>query len=713
MRIRLVKLLPLCIAASFMCACGEPSVAKAPELLEPKANEIVYEEVCRRDVGAYANSKDKQNYVAVCVPNEHCQFFTKNVMIDDLKVAVGDYVKKGDVIATVDTEDIRRHIKELQDEIEYKEGLYALEENKFAYDYAAKKCDYDLTLQNMWESHEERTQKQTDSVNGALGEFEENRINDIRLHEFNIRYLNNEIARYNKQLENTTLTASCDGVVTYIKDMNVTRDTNGEENVAIISDFDDLHFEVSGVTCDSKLFEQADDCYCYIDGEKYKVTEDAYSPVETRVMQSKKKYANVRVNIENCPKQFKAGDALQITFRRNYAQDVLSVMKDSVYSDKNGSFVYVKTPSGDEIRRVEIGNTDKYYTQIISGLSEGEMVKREVNPLDKNEKFIKAGIREVPISGWKKRDYSEKKYFAKDDGIVSEVVTPEKSQIEKGETALTVRRMGVRSEVVDLENGIEQIAVDLASQNQAIDEDIAEYQKRLDKDIIPSVQEACEAMGNIAKLTGLIEDEEKVSGSLYEMWRRLQETKDMYDAMIASKNLEKQINVYKSQYEESVFRNKLEKASENMNAQGSINICADESGYVGRMSVKQGTSLNVNDPMFTLYIPCDDCIIIFTDEDMALGQTVVFRKDMVEYVGTIYGMISAPAPRYHTTVRDDSVYLTADTAASSQNSYYVSLASTDLYEKVNRDYSCLANVYKVEEEIDLSKLNKSRKTLRK
>ena len=678
--------------ACLLTGCDGKTSAKAPELVEPKTSEIIYEEAILRDVGETENDNDIRNYVANVIPREYPQFFNKSVAIEDIVVKVGDEVKAGDVLAIVNTDSINNRISDLKAEIQYREGLFLLENNKYEFDHKAREWEYDLKLQNMWENHDNYTDKQTEGVNGYLKDFEEQHTNDVLLHNFNISYLNSEIAECNKQLENTKLIADHDGIVTYVKDLNSTSDAGSEENVVVISDFDEVVIELPGATVHDKIFSRTDDCYCYIDDVKYKVREDVYSDIETRVMQSKKKYANVRVIVDGYENKFKPGDCFQVTFRNNYANDVLSIHKDSLFNDENGSFVYLQGSKSDEKRYVEVGNTDKYYAEIKSGIESGELVRREINPLQKSEedKIIKASLRDVSTNRWSVRDYDEKKYFAKRSGIVDSVNYEESYEVEENGAVVSIRQMDSKTQLVELNNQLEQLEVNFNSEINGLNEQIEEYNKSLEKDVLPQLEEVCEAFGAVSR-AGMDASE------LYEAQRRMLETRDMYNAWIESANLEKQILAYKLDYEKKVASTNLARASENINSDGNYDVSIEKAGTIGKMEVRPGNSVKIGDNLFTLRIPGRKRIIVYSNENTAIGQKMVFKKDLVEYEGVVTGMVSRNTPKVYITAKDDKVYLTTDMNLSSDNGYVVELESDEMYDALNREFACIMKVFKLEE----------------
>lgn len=694
---RLVSMIMTLMMLLSLSACGNTASNEVPELLAPKGSETVYEAAQIRDVGKSTSTSNKIAYVAMCVPDERCQFFEKNVRIDEIKVKVGDYVKKGDVLAVVDTEDIRRRIDALHDEITYREGLFALDEAKYEYEYTAARCESDLAKWDMNANLEGYSKKDRENVNGSLNEFIEDHELNIKLHEFNLRCLNDEIAQYNKLLEHTTLVADCDGYVTYIKDLNQSMDCGTEENVVRIADLDSKHLEIMNLDCEKTIFDKYEDCVCYIDGVKYQVHEDMYSSMEYMVMQSKKKYANVKVAIEGFDGDFELGDCIEVIFRNNFSRDVVSVHKDSVYEDKDGKFLYVKNGDTEERRPVTIGNTDREYTEIVSGLSAGEEVRREVNPLVKEDDVIKAGIKEKTVKNYRLSENADKQYFAKKSGIVDNILKSG-GIAEPGEVIFTMKTTGSKSEVVRLENEIENNAYSFNATCDSIDEIIKGYDKSIYNDIMIPLSNVREA------LKGDMSDNDRQN--LEETDQKLSTRKEILEARKSAAMMDVEIAKFNFLYQDSVLKSELAQAKKDLNGEGSIDVKVKEECRVDKVHVKQGSNIKEGDLVLTVKVPSERSMVVYTEDPMSIGQGVRFKNKDYDFTGHITGFLSSPVNRYFTTYIGDEVFLTVDSNNSRQYVYYVTMDDEKAYDYISYDYECRVSIFMTEQIIENDKTNK-------
>ena len=108
---------------------------------------------------------------------------------------------------------------------------------------------------------------------------------------------------------------------------------------------------------------------------KGRVTKIAVMPDRTAwwMPAGAKSYAT-QITLEEAPKGLKPGMSAQVEVLVDDRPDVLQVPVSSVYVDKGYQVAYVKTPSGPEVRRVDLGLSNDRNVEILSGLEAGETV---------------------------------------------------------------------------------------------------------------------------------------------------------------------------------------------------------------------------------------------------------------------------------------------------------------------------------------------------
>ncbi len=682
------------ILITLLCGCGSNSVA--PELIAPKTNEVEYVRAELSDVGRTRKTTDKYSVVASVCPRDYCQFFKKSATLSDINVEIGDYVNEGERIATVNCEDAARSIEKLEQELAYKSNLKVLVDEQYVHDHDAAKAMQSLSSADYRAIIEADpyafSPKEKEKMLGGLDELEAKRELDEQLDAFDRAYIQEQISLEKERLGETELRANHSGYVTYIKDLASGYECAAKENVVVISDYNDPVIELTGVDCSHEVFRKYSDYYCLINGEKYDIVKDPYSEAELQVMQSKKHYACERVSVVGYDGELKVGDCFEVVFRNHFIADTLAVYNESIQQDKNGYFVYVKTPEGDIRRDVIIGEKDEKKTQILEGLSEGEEVRREVNPLLKDSTKYKAGYKEVPLGEWKFSDKKEITYFSKYEGIVDEVFFDSDDEVDAGDLIFTIKVEGSRTNSFGLQKDIENAELSREEELTNMDENIANLEKSKYKDsIVPwgNIYEELKEGRNNGDNVDALENEEfhyLTSG-------------DVYDAQIESCKVEKRIIDYKYAYLKQVLAREFVLASRDMSQDGRIEFRVKEAGKLGRFKIKTGNTVRSGSSVFVNKAQDTPRLIVFSADTLPLGTHITVRCGEEKYTGSVIGASSRNNPKYYTTSEDGKVYLSFDNQGKGKNAYYVEMED-DFYKVASEseDMTCMAEVFVVEGE---------------
>lgn len=309
--------------------CGRKQTADVPELIEPQ----MYIESTRPV--EYMNIGILNVLVSTVKGTEYRNEYPADNTIMEITVKPGDYVEKGDIIAVADTENEKKKLGELQEELEKEKRSYQLR--------------HELEILNE--------------------ELNENIRYNLVLHQKYVERIQKEIAECETVIEEGTLYASHNGYVTYVKDLNENNIALMKENIVTITDTEDKYLEVE----DMKLTEYKYDNYVlkYINfnGEKIPVTEYDYDAA-TKLHNK----PDIRFVCSTMAKMT-IGDTYPIYFSSDYVENVPAIGYESLYSQNGEEFVYVKDENGNKEKRiVKTGKKDFSYVQIIEGLAEGEQV---------------------------------------------------------------------------------------------------------------------------------------------------------------------------------------------------------------------------------------------------------------------------------------------------------------------------------------------------
>ena len=359
------RFISICLGAAMLLsltACNEKKkTEEVPELLETTVTNESYRTVERGNVG------DVVTIPARAVPRSYGQFYEKALAISEIYVDIGDHVEKGDKLASADTEDIDNQLKnlnkqkeDLEDQIEEVKDCSWLKREKLGYE---KKACEELG--------------DTEGANAKEKEIEteiENADYSVRSLEKSLESVKDDIDKALAEREKMILYASHSGYVTYKMNMVEGNVRNSYENVVMISDYDDVYIEADGVSLQKfGKYRSADRMETIYNGKTYTVTEDVYSSSANSYASATEKYPRVRFKVEGT--EIKLGDVIPIFVYMYYHENVLRVGNDSIRNDGNSKYVFVETEEGGmEKRTVEVGYSDSIYTEILSGLEEGENV---------------------------------------------------------------------------------------------------------------------------------------------------------------------------------------------------------------------------------------------------------------------------------------------------------------------------------------------------
>ena len=340
--------------------CGTSKV-EIPKLKEPKSTAVSYRPVQKRIVG-------KTEYLnGVVVPMEYPCFTEKGTFLKEIYVGVGDYVKKGDVVATSYTGNTYTEIARLESEIQLlvsqKEYEQTISNEK------VEKLGYEKKIEKFLKNKKGVSPKEDE-----IETEEENIRYKLALLDSSISAKRDEISELEKCVEEETYIAPHSGYVTYVYDVNQGNSVQSNENIVVISDPEDLYIEVSDLKMNKYLFENYKSKWLYYDGKRVEITEHRYTNKEMSFALSVDR--NPPMSFDASGVKLQCGTDVVLCFMKEKAKEELSIGNDSIFRESGENYVYVKGKDGvNERRSVELGETDGLYTQVKSGVKEGELVR--------------------------------------------------------------------------------------------------------------------------------------------------------------------------------------------------------------------------------------------------------------------------------------------------------------------------------------------------
>ncbi|MCM1282163.1 MAG: hypothetical protein NC242_00805 [Roseburia sp.] len=343
--------------------CGAVQEEQPPRLLEPVTGSA-YRPVERKDIG------DTEVLFAVAVPKDYCHYFEAPATLQEICVGVGEIVEKGDVLACGNAEAAKEELSSLGEQLAWENESFRIREAQ------AK-----LRIRQM------KTADGGDGAEMLSRQEEENLRYDRSLHGYRVEKIKAGMEAQKQLLEDSVLKAEHGGLVTYVKSLGDSLTAAGNENIVVVSDMEKLHLECD-MAVDEYEYRDYARKYMLFDGRQVSVAEMDYSSGELVLAEIFGKYPRLAFS---CPggQTLTPGESYPIYFVREDVQNVPVVAKDSLYSDADGTYVYVKNEAGERERRnITTGASDSSYTEVVSGLVEGEWVfyeSREAIPENYSE----------------------------------------------------------------------------------------------------------------------------------------------------------------------------------------------------------------------------------------------------------------------------------------------------------------------------------------
>lgn len=646
-----ISLLLSAIMAFSLCACGQEvqqTAGSQIELVEPVSVANNVEKAARRNI------YDCQIYSATVYPSITEYSFDKNMQVDGRGAFWGDSVKKGDTLIYADTEEIDKKIEDMEKRIaEMDEAM--TEELQNLNDTLAEPIEEEKRLATIVEIYKNaepeemipapKQETETDKETGESAEgsqaaeqteqpemiknpayetwYKENEMwtgkyrilahnidmqeeayrQHKELYDLERAYLAEQLADMKKERSSSILKAKEDGVVVAKK--------MGEDYGTYTAQPDQALVAVGNM--DVKVLKSdyinkakaasAKDLYAVIDGVRYEVE---YHPMDndeyTKLTEGGGK-AYSTLTLLGDTGQVNVGDFATVCLFSKKNEDVLSIPKEAIHKDGSNFFVYVMKNGESVVTTVKIGITDGVYTEILSGINEGDEVVVETERKF-SDKTVKVAY------GSFKGSYSDK---GKLDGSQGEaVLNPVEygttyfgeykvqylQHVEKGDVIATVRVVKDEIAIQRQEQKILRAQERLADLKEAGEEDNKKAIQAKEEEIA-ELKELLEDMENDGKtveikatksgmITGLVEYESETI--LY---------KDSYVAGIAD--------------ETSIY---ISVPNENQTLNYGSEVSISFTTYDGRKRNCTGIVSNVSDAGLSKELQSEKALIKVSKEDL-------------------------------------------------------------------------------------------------
>ncbi len=615
-------------------ACGEVK-EDIPELMDPIAVTESSRPAEVRDIG------DIKVYKGYVVPESYPVFSERALTIAEVKVDIGDYVQEGDEIAIGDTTMYDEEISSLSRDLDF---LYFRRESTI--DISAKMVE-NLTYEQDREIYGNDYAAVLDYSNKIYNEQENDRYG-VALIDAEIASTEDRIAELRRLRDKLIFEAPHSGYVTFIKDFSATNSIAPSENIAIISDYDDLYIEAEGLFTRNMKENTYAEMFTMQDGKKYPLEQYEFTPKELSLAEALKSYPNVRFRCNGL--KLTLGATVPLYFKRKSQNGVIAIGQDSVFYEGESVYCYVIDSEGQKERRdIITGMTDRYYVEVKSGVKEGEMVYYEnqtVMPVKYTEYEVVSDdyVEEYATNmiGQLKSEYDI--YLSECDGILTKVNVHGGEDITEEQELFTVKSTVGKGDIAEVNN----LIIDNNKKHTDAINDI----NHSEEEVSAALEAARVAPAPVAS------DTDAVKQSLYRV--------ENLEADLYLVNEYRQLEEYSYAYTDTTLKNRLYRLSIGAETDGVITTTAVKGGRVGKASLKEDTTVRKGQYLFTVSSFGEKKIVkvgMPSVENVGvlpaakLGQDIVYTEGDSTYTGKCIG-INGNEQKYYVFTRDGKEYLT-------------------------------------------------------
>ena len=641
-----------CVALLYMAAavllgsgCGSTAVSKIPELLEPVAKNAAYRPVEYGDIGKV------EILVGKVVPTDYCHFYETNVTVSEITVKIGDHVRTGDVLARIDTAETEKELAELYSSLEQENRTYEVncriaEAKQGQLIYRKQKVrekknepvkDETEQIQPEEGDTEQETQNpeegETEAMTSEVPEVTESEMseeekikleagfeNEIKvaqentyydglLHEYRVKKLMEAIEEKRAILAEGAIRARHDGYVTYIKNIAANSGAGANENIVTVSDLEDTYIEL-GTSVYEYSYADYDEKYLRYAEQDMEVTEIPYSTDELVLAKANGYTLHVRLS---CPQigELNLGDNYPVYYKKGCISNVLTVANDSIYSEDGVRFVYVQSDTGERERRdIVIGASDSNYSEVQSGLEEGEKVYYEskasmpanyvpytvglgdIEIMNHSESYTMSGALGFPCIS----DY---------EGTIVKIAVEEGAEIARGDLLYVIDTGEGKAALTEAQNRVDRENSSYEKTQKSYDDQIAELTAISDRDI----------------------DTE-------------------YEIQIL--NCEKELALINHEYRSKELQQAQASIMQGNDGTGNISVYSQIAGVVSKVSVSPGQTVVRGEELLSVSAAADNMILVqmkpidgmaIDQGDIAdVGETVSMKYGEETYTGTCIGI---------------------------------------------------------------------------
>ena len=349
-----------------LTGCGKKeNPIVVPELVDPVGVDVDTAVVKKMNLSSV------NSYQGEVVPDMVGVYFVNSGQAGAVKVEIGDKVKKGQLLATLSGSESA--VKDLQEELSNQKD----ENAEVNHSLEAKIQQMEIELKKV---KKQRQKAQTSKEKSNLGKQMTLKQEAIKTEKLRLKMQKQTQNLYIKELKSDIITAKksskLNKLYSPVNGEVITKDlapgdfVTGGVSVITIADMETTKIRTEYIG--SSLLEKASSYQAVINGKRYDVTAE-----EQEVSQMDIEMGNLPSSTYFAYKQdsnVSVGDSVTLDFYNNSTEDALVVPSNAVFKAKGEHYVY--RMEGDAKKKVIVttGTVTDAYTQIMTGLKEGDVV---------------------------------------------------------------------------------------------------------------------------------------------------------------------------------------------------------------------------------------------------------------------------------------------------------------------------------------------------
>jgi len=352
-------ILLLILNLTTLAGCSQKDEPAAPVLLEPVTIKLDTETVSRETI------YDIELQDGSVVPYTQALYFGQDSQVGKVLVGVGDAVKKGQILISLDRTAVSEELTALQEDIAY------TEQNN-AYINEQLKCDIEIAKLQLSQLRKNGTADEIALKELDLQKLYENYSYTMDLQEIELEPKYTRLEALKDKISQPDLIAPFDGTVVYCAKLYEGSTARGFDPVIYLADETRLTVQTAYFSADT--LAKYHHYYVLIGDKQYDMTYAPYTSEEYKYRVYNKLPLKSNFIVEAADASIKSGMYAAVCFVWHYAEDVLAVPKKALYNDGGSYYVY-QVVNGERVRRdVEIGVSTRLKVEITQGLREGDEI---------------------------------------------------------------------------------------------------------------------------------------------------------------------------------------------------------------------------------------------------------------------------------------------------------------------------------------------------